>query len=78
MGRFFGRDGEERPSEVQERQDYTDTDFQKRDLYKKGLNHMSNDKMLDAIRSFELALRIDPLYVDAWIKKGYSHFHLGE
>ncbi|HEX9677984.1 tetratricopeptide repeat protein [Nitrososphaera sp.] len=78
MGRFFGRSEDERPSEVEERQDYTDVDFQKHDLYKKGLNHMSNDKMLDAIRSFELALRIDPQYIDAWVKKGYSHFHLGE
>lgn len=78
MGRFFGRDGGGRPSDVQERQDYTDADFQKRDLYKKGLNHMSNDKMLDAIRSFELALRVDPQYVDAWVKKGYAHFHSGE
>jgi tetratricopeptide (TPR) repeat protein len=25
-----------------------------------------------------LALRIDPEYVDAWIKKGYAHFLLGE
>ncbi|MEW5840400.1 tetratricopeptide repeat protein [Nitrososphaera sp.] len=93
MGRFFGKgksnnndDDDEKnndaPSDVsvsaEERRDYTDADFQKRDLFKKGINHMSNDKMLDAIRSFELALRIDPQYVDAWVKKGYAHFHLGE
>jgi hypothetical protein len=29
-------------------------DFQVRDLYKKGVNHMSNDKLNDAIRSFGL------------------------
>jgi len=51
-------------------------DFQVRDLYKKGVNYMSNDKLSDAIRSFELALRLDPNYVEAWIKKGYAHFHL--
>lgn len=78
MGRFFGKGKDEAPADAQERQDYTDADFQKRDLFKKGINHMSNDKLLDAIRSFELALRVDPQYVDAWIKKGYSHFHLGE
>jgi tetratricopeptide (TPR) repeat protein len=83
MGKLFGRGKEkESPSEerVEEKTDYSysDSDFQKRDLFKKGLNHMSNDKMLDAIRSFELALRIDPLFVDAWVKKGYSHFHLNE
>jgi tetratricopeptide (TPR) repeat protein len=51
-------------------------DFQVRDLYKKGVNHLSNNKLNDAIRSFELALRLDPKYVEAWIKKGYAHFHL--
>ena len=39
---------------------------------------MANEKLEDAIRSFELALRIDQKYVDAWIKKGYAHFHLDE
>ena len=51
-------------------------DFQVQDLYRKGVNHMANDKLNDAIRSFELALRLDPKYVEAWIKKGYAHFHL--
>ena len=37
---------------------------------------MRNWKMRSA--SFDLAIRIDPNYVDAWIKKGYAHFHLGE
>ena len=53
-------------------------DFQVRDLYKKGVNHLSNQKFNDAIRSFELALRLDPKFVEAWIKKGYAHFHMGD
>ncbi|MGH9950418.1 MAG: tetratricopeptide repeat protein [Nitrososphaeraceae archaeon] len=53
-------------------------DIQKTDQYKKGISHMSDDKMEDAIRDFDLALRLDPSYVDAWIKKGYAHFHLDE
>lgn len=53
-------------------------DIQKIDQYKKGISHMSDDKMEDAIRDFDLALRLDPSYVDAWIKKGYAHFHLDE
>ena len=53
-------------------------DIQKTDQYKKGVSHMSDDKMEDAIRDFDLALRLDPSYVDAWIKKGYAHFHLDE
>ena len=80
MGRLFGRDGKKdnAPSEEREELDRYDNDFQKRDLYNKGVNHMSNEKFLDAIRSFDLALRLDPQYVDAWIKRGYAHFHLGE
>jgi tetratricopeptide (TPR) repeat protein len=53
-------------------------DFQKYDLYRKGVNSMSNEKFEDAVRSFELALRLDSKFVDAWIKKGYCHFLLGE
>ena len=80
MGRLFGR-GDSKgnpPTEVRKEPDYSDADFQKRDLYSKGRNQMSNEKFMDAIRSFELALRIDPQFVDAWVEKGYSHFHLGE
>src|ERR671925_1990670 len=81
MGRLFGRDSKKRdPVSSEERleSDYNESDFQKRDLYNKGINDMSNEKFLDAIRSFDLALRIDPQFVDAWIKRGYAHFHLGE
>src|ERR1051326_7963781 len=79
MGRLFGRDSgkENHPSE-DTLDSYSDSEYQKRDLYKQGINYMSNEKMSDAIRSFELALRQDPNYVDAWIKKGYAHFHLNE
>ena len=55
-----------------------DSEFQKRHLYKKGVDQMANERLEDAIRSFDLALRIDPHYVDSWIKKGYAHFHLGQ
>jgi tetratricopeptide (TPR) repeat protein len=83
MGRFLGRKHDDKysnsPSENTKQQDYSDNiEFQKHDLYKKGIDHMANEKLEDAIRSFELAIRIDPNYVDAWIKKGYAHFHLGE
>jgi tetratricopeptide (TPR) repeat protein len=80
VDRLFGRESEikDRPSETRRDSDINDSDFQKHELYSKGRNHMSNEKFLDAIRCFELALRIDPNYVDAWVEKGYSHFHLGE
>src|ERR671918_398258 len=64
MGRLFGRDSKRKdrvPSEEGVESDYDESDFQKRDLYNKGINDMSNEKFLDA-----------------WIKRGYAHFHLGE
>lgn len=83
MGIFLGRKSRRpvaNPSadSVPEENTLDSRDFQKYDLYKKGINSMSNEKFEDAIRSFELALRLDSKYVDAWIKKGYAHFHLGE
>jgi len=86
MGRFLGRKHNNRldsdsPSENTTQKGYVldnVDDIQKHDLYKKGIDQMSNEKLEDAIRSFDLSLRIDPNYVDAWIKKGYAHFHLGE
>lgn len=76
MSRFFRAKDNEDNSKPEVAKGTDHLDFQVRDLYKKGVNYMSNDKLSDAIRSFELALRLDPNYVEAWIKKGYAHFHL--
>ncbi|HEY7227999.1 MAG TPA: tetratricopeptide repeat protein [Nitrososphaeraceae archaeon] len=81
MGRFFKV--EDKNDKSSNNADVTNNtldhrDFQVRDLYKKGVNYMSSEKLNEAIRSFELALRLDPKFVDAWIKKGYAHFHLGD
>jgi tetratricopeptide (TPR) repeat protein len=76
MSRFFRAKDKEDNSKPEVAKGMDHLDFQVRDLYKKGVNYMSNDKLSDAIRSFELALRLDPNYVEAWIKKGYAHFHL--
>jgi tetratricopeptide (TPR) repeat protein len=81
MGKFLGRKPKlesNTPSEATNVRYDDSAEFQKRDLYQKGVNQMASEKLEDAIRSFELALRIDPKYVDAWIKKGYAHFHLGQ
>ena len=76
MSRFFRAKEKEDNSKSEAAKGIDHLDFQVRDLFKKGVNYMSNDKLSDAIRSFELALRLDPTYVEAWIKKGYAHFHL--
>lgn len=76
MSRFFRAKEKEDNSKPEVAKGTDHLDFQVSDLYKKGVNYMSNDKLSDAIRSFELVLRLDPNYVEAWIKKGYAHFHL--
>ncbi len=85
MEKFFRRkvtdkfnypEKEKKPSELNNTDNINN--IQKFDLYNKGINHMANEKLTDAIRCFELSVRIDPQFVNAWIKKGYAHFHLGE
>jgi tetratricopeptide (TPR) repeat protein len=83
MGIFLGRRSKRHEDNassgsIPEERILDQRDFQKYDLYKKGVNSMSNEKFEDAVRSFELALRLDSKFVDAWIKKGYCHFLLGE
>jgi tetratricopeptide (TPR) repeat protein len=83
MGNFLrrrtpNRDQNEIAASSSEEEQLDIREIQKTDQYKKGVSHMSDDKMEDAIRDFDLALRLDPTYVDAWIKKGYAHFHLDE
>jgi tetratricopeptide (TPR) repeat protein len=85
MEKFFGKkvtdklnfqEKDKKPSELTHINNINN--IQKFDLYNKGINHMANEKLSDAIRCFELSLRIDPQFVNAWIKKGYTHFHLAE
>ena len=56
----------------------TADDIKKVNLYNKGVAKMSEEKFEDAIKTFDFALRIDPRFTDAIIKKGYSHFNLRE
>ena len=74
--KFNFQEKDKKPSELNNINNIND--IQTFDLYNKGINHMANEKLTDAIRCFELSLRIDPHFVNAWIKKGYAHFHLGE
>jgi tetratricopeptide (TPR) repeat protein len=74
--KFNYQEKEKKPSELNNTDNINN--IQKFDLYNNGINHMANEKHTDAIRCFELSVRIDPQFVNAWIKKGYAHFHLGE
>jgi Tfp pilus assembly protein PilF len=56
----------------------TEDDIKKVNLYRKGVSKMSEEKFEEAIKTFDLALRIDPYFVDAIIKKGYSYFNLNQ
>lgn len=82
MNKLFGRKSEKndpsKDSESAQEHLLTREDIQKYELYKKGVNHMADEKFREAIRDFDLATKIDPHFVDAWLKKGYAYFHMNE
>ena len=56
----------------------TDSDYQRRKLFKKGINLMADEKLEDASSAFEQALRFDPNNVETLLKLGYARFHLND
>ena len=54
----------------------TDSDFNRKKLFSKGINQMADEKLEEASRTFEMILRIDPNDVHALLKLGYARFHL--
>ena len=55
-----------------------DPDYNRKKLYKKGLNLMADERLEEACEAFEQTLRIDPNNVDALLKLGYARFHLDQ
>ena len=55
-----------------------DVDFQRKRLFKKGVNLMADEKLEEAIVYFQQALRIDPDNVETLLKLGYARFHLDD
>lgn len=53
-------------------------DLQRTKLIKKGIHLMADQKLEDAVRVFDHALRLDPNDVEALLKLGYSKFHLDD
>ncbi len=56
----------------------TDSDYNRKKLFKKGVNLMADEKLEDACEVFEQALRIDPNNVETLLKLGYARFHLDQ
>ncbi|MCV0392015.1 MAG: tetratricopeptide repeat protein [Nitrosopumilus sp.] len=55
-----------------------DSDYNRKKLFKKGINLMADEKLEDAIVVFEQALRIDPNNVETLMKLGYARFHIDD
>lgn len=55
-----------------------DPNYSRNKYYKKGISLMADEKMEDAARAFEDALRIDPGHVDSMLKLGYTRFHMSD
>ncbi len=55
-----------------------DADYNRKRLFKKGINRMADEKLEEAIELFQQALRIDPNSVETLMKLGYARFHLGD
>ena len=56
----------------------TDANYSRNKFYKKGIAMMADERMDDAARAFEDALRIDPGHVDSLLKLGYTRFHMND
>jgi tetratricopeptide (TPR) repeat protein len=53
-------------------------DYQKNKLLKKGIHLMADERLEDAVKTFDLVLRLDPNNTEALLKMGYSRFHLDD
>jgi len=51
-------------------------DYNRKKLFKKGINLMADEKLEDAVVVFEQALRIEPDNIETLMKLGYARFHL--
>jgi len=77
----FQRKKQEKFSETIERKEITslvDADYNRKKLFKKGINLMADEKLEEAVDVFEQALRIDPDNIETLMKLGYARFHLDD
>lgn len=66
------------PRPKKEESSLTDSDYQRKKLFKKGVNLMADEKLESAAEAFEQALRFDPKNVETLLKLGYAKFHLDD
>ena len=85
MKKPFGRKSKEKKIDelksdktIPRERSLVDIDYNRKKLFKKGVNLMADEKLEEAIEIFEQALRIDPDNVETLMKIGYARFHLDE
>jgi tetratricopeptide (TPR) repeat protein len=60
---------------VGEETSLVDSDYNRKKLFRRGVNLMADEKLEDAIEAFEQALRVEPDNVETLLKLGYAKFH---
>ena len=83
MKKPFGRKSKEKEEPKLEKKKVEETslvdpDYNRKKLFKKGVNLMADEKLEAAIEVFEQALRIEPDNIETLMKLGYARFHLDE
>ncbi len=81
MKKPFKRKSKEKDIEKAEKREITslvDPDYNRKKLFKKGVNLMADERLEDAVEVFEQALRIDPDNIETLMKLGYARFHLDD
>ena len=84
MKRPFGKKSKEPKEEEAEKPEkkettsLVDSDYNRKKMFKKGVNLMADEKLEEAVVVFEQALRIDPDNIETLMKLGYARFHLDE
>ena len=83
MKKLFGKKSKETDESKSEKVEVKNTslvnpDYNRKKLFKKGINFMADEKLEDAVDVFQQALRIDPYSVETLLKLGYARFHLDD
>ena len=82
MKKLFGKKPKNQGVKVEktipQEKSLVDADYNRKKLFKRGINLMADEKLEEAIEVFEQALRIEPDNIETLMKIGYARFHLEE